>query len=151
MGTVEEEGAGGGHVEFPAGGDGSEGEEANVVEGVTALIFFLAKEGAGTDAFEKKLKAFIHSINVGCGDGEEVGDRREVGDVAKGLGGAFDEVGQLGIEERVLHRELVFVVLLGGGAGEECKAAVGAGGALDIVDWFVIVEDGNDVNGKGEE
>ncbi len=96
------------HVEFPACAEGSEDEEAKVAEGVTVLVFFLAEEGAGTNAFDKKLEAFIHCINVGCGDGEEVGDRRKVGDVAKGLGGAFDEVGQPGVEEGVLHHELVF-------------------------------------------
>ncbi len=136
----------GGHDEFPAGAEGSEDEEAKVAEGVTVLIFFLAEEGAGADAFDKKLEAFIHCINVGCGDGEEVGDRRKVGDVAKGLGRAFGKVGQPGIEEGILHRELVFVVLLGGVWGEECKAVVGAGGALYVVDWFVVVEDGNNVN-----
>jgi hypothetical protein len=104
---------GGKHVEFPAGVEGSEDEEAKMAEGVTVLVFFLAKEGAGTNAFDKKLEAFIHGINVGCGDGEEIGDRREVGDVAKGLERAFDEVGQPSVEEGVLHRELVFVMLLG--------------------------------------
>ncbi len=94
------------------------------MEGVTALVFFLAEEGTGTNAFNKKLEAFIHCINVGCGDGEEVGDRRKVGDVAKGLGRAFDEVGQPGVEEGVLHRELVFVMLLGGLWGEKCKAVI---------------------------
>ncbi len=49
-----------------------------MAEGVTVLKFFLAEEGAGTNAFIKKLEAFIHCINVGCGDGEEVGDRRKV-------------------------------------------------------------------------
>ncbi len=29
----------------------------------------------GPTLFDKKLKAFIHCINVGCGDGEEIGDR----------------------------------------------------------------------------
>ena len=139
------------HVEFPAGAEGSEDEEAKVVEGVTVLVFFLLdKEGTGTNAFDKKLEVFIHCINVGCGDGEEVSDRRKVGDVAKGLGRAFDKVGQLGVEEGVLHCELVFFVLLGGVWGEECKAVVGAGGALDVVDWFVVVEDGNNVNNEGE-
>ncbi len=121
-----------------------------MAEGVTVLVFFLAKEGAGTDTFDKKLEAFIHCINVGCGDGEEVGDRRNVGYVAKGLGRAFDEVSQLGVEEGVLHHEFVFVVLLGGVWGEECKAVVGAGGALDVVNWFVVVEDGNNVDDKDE-
>jgi hypothetical protein len=138
------------HVEFPAGVEGSEDEEAKVAEGVTVLVFFLAKEGAGTNAFDKKLEAFIHCINVGCGYGEEVGDRRKFGDVAKGLGRAFDKVGQAGVEEGGLHRELVFVMLLGGVWGEECKAVVGAGSALDVVNWFVIVEDGDNVDGKGE-
>jgi hypothetical protein len=139
------------HVEFPAGAEGSEDEEAKVVEGVTVLVFFLAKEGVGTNAFDKKLEVFIHCINVGCGDGEEVGDKRtKVMNVAKGLGRAFDEVVQPGIEEGVLHRELVFVVLLGGMWGEECKAVVGAGGALEVVDWFVLVEDGNNVDDEGE-
>ncbi len=87
---------------------------------------------------------------MGCGDGEEVGDRREVGNVAKGLYRAFDKVGQLGIDEGVLHCELVFVMLLGGVGGEECKAVVNAGGALDVVNWFVVVEDSNNVNGKSE-
>ncbi len=87
---------------------------------------------------------------MGCGDGEEVGDRRKVGDFAEGLGRAFDEVGQPGVEEGVLHCELIFVVMLGRVWGEECKAVVGAGGALDVVDWFVIVKDGNSVNGEGE-
>jgi hypothetical protein len=103
-----------GLVEFPAGTEGSKDEEAKVAEDVTVLVFFLAKEGAGTNVFDKELKAFIHCIDVGCGDGEEVGDRRKVGDVAKGLGRAFDKVGQLGVEEGVLHHELVFVMLLGG-------------------------------------
>ncbi len=91
-------GVGGMHVEFSAGAEGSEDEEAKVAEGVTVLVFFLAKEGAGTNAFDKKLEVFIHCINVGCGDGEEVSDRRKVGDVAKGLGRAFDKVGQPGVE-----------------------------------------------------
>ncbi len=121
-----------------------------MAEDVTVLVFFLAKEGEGTNAFDEELKVFINCINVGCGDGEEVGDRRKVGDVAKGLGRALDEVGQPGVEEGVLHCELVFVVLLGGVWGEECKAVVGAGGALDIVNWFVVVEDGNNVDDKGE-
>jgi hypothetical protein len=43
-----------------------------------------------------------------------------------------------------------FVVMLGGVWGEECEAVVGAGGALDIVDWFVIVEYGNNVDNEGE-
>ncbi len=90
-----------------------------MAEGVTVLIFFLAKEGAGTNAFDEELKVFIHCINVGCGDGEEVGGRRKVWDVAKGLGRAFDEVSQPGIEEGVFLRELVFVVFLGGVWGEE--------------------------------
>jgi hypothetical protein len=121
-----------------------------VAEGVTVLVFFLAKEGVGANAFDKKLEAFIHGINVGCGDGEEIGDGREVGDVAKGLDMAFDKVGQPGVEEGVLQHEFVFVVLLGGGGGEEREAVVGAGGALYVVDWFVLVEDGNNVNSKGE-
>ncbi len=112
----------------------------------TVLVFFLAKEGAGTEAFDKKLKAFIHYINLGCGDGEEHSDRRKVGDVAKGLVRASDKVGQPGIEEGVFHCELVFVMLLGGVWREEYKAIVGAGGALDVVDWFVVVEDGGNVN-----
>ncbi len=149
-GKVGREGAGGGHVEFSAGAEGSEDEEAKVAEGVTVLVFFLAKEGAGTNAFDKKLKAFIHCINVGCGDDEEVGDRKKAGDVAKGLVRAFDKVSHLGVEEGVLHRELVFVMLLGGVWGEECKAVVGAGGALDIVNWFVVVEDGDNVDDEGE-
>ncbi len=41
-------------------------------------------------------------------------------------------------------------MLLGGVGGEECKAVVGAGGVLDVVDWFVVVEDGDNVSGKGE-
>ncbi len=94
---------GGMHVEFPAGAEGSDDEEAKVAEGVTVLVFFLAEEGVGTNAFERKLEAFIHCINVGCGNGEEVGDRRKVGDVAKGLGRAFDKVSQPGVEEGVLH------------------------------------------------
>ncbi len=121
-----------------------------MAEGVIVLIFFLAEEGAGTNAFDKKLEVFIHCINVGCGGGEEVGDRRKVGDGAKGLGRAFVEVGQPGVEEGVLYRELVFVVLLGGVWGEKCEATVGAGGAFDVIDWFVVVEDGNNVNNKGE-
>jgi hypothetical protein len=88
---------------------------------------------------------------VGCGDGEEVGDRRKVGDDAKGLGRAFDKVGQPGIEEGVLHHELVFVVLLGGVWVEECKAVVGVEGVLDVVDWFAVVEDGKNVNNEGEQ
>ncbi len=87
---------------------------------------------------------------MGCGDGEEVDDRRKVGDAAKGLGRTFDEVGQPGIEEGVLHCELVFVMLLGGVWGEECKAVVGARGALDVVDWFVVVEGGDNVDEEGE-
>ncbi len=63
MGKVEGGGAGGGHVEFPAGAEGSEDEDAMVAEGVTVLVFFLTKEGAGTNAFDKKLEAFIHCIN----------------------------------------------------------------------------------------
>ncbi len=34
---------------------------------------------------------------MGCGDGEEIGDRREVGDVLECLGGAFEEVSQSGV------------------------------------------------------
>jgi hypothetical protein len=120
------------------------------VSRVTVPVFLLAKEGAGTNTFDQKLKVFIYGINVGCGDGEEVGDRREVGDVAKGLDRAFDKVSQPGIEEGVLHCELVFVMLLGGVGEEKCKAVIGAGGALDIFDWFVLIEDGNNVNSKGE-
>ncbi len=41
-------------------------------------------------------------------------------------------------------------MLLGGVWGEECKAVVGAGGALDVIDWFVVVEDGNNICDKGE-
>ncbi len=121
-----------------------------MAEGIIVHVFFLAMESAGTNAFSKKFEVFMHCINVGCGDDEEVGDRRKVGDVAKGLGRAFDKVGQPGVEEGVLHCELVFVVLLGGVWGEECKAVVGAGDALDIVGWFVVVEDGNNVNNEGE-
>ncbi len=41
-------------------------------------------------------------------------------------------------------------MLLGGVWEEKCKAVVGAGGALDIVNWFVVVEDVDTVNDKGE-
>ncbi len=41
-------------------------------------------------------------------------------------------------------------MLLGGVWGEECKAVVGAGIALDVVVWFVVVEDGNNVDNEGE-
>ncbi len=82
MGKVGRERAGGGHVQFSAGAEGSEDEEAKVVEGVTVFVFFLAEEGAGTNVFDEELETFVHCINVWCGDGEEVGDRRKVGDVA---------------------------------------------------------------------
>ena len=40
------------HVLFPAGAEGKEDEEAKVAEGVGVLVFFLAKEGVGTNSFD---------------------------------------------------------------------------------------------------
>ena len=40
------------HVLFPAGAEGKDDEEAKVAEGVGVLVFFLAKEGVGTNSFD---------------------------------------------------------------------------------------------------
>ena len=51
VGEVQGAWAGVRHVVFPAGTEGKEDEEAEVTEGVTVFIFFLAKEGARTNTF----------------------------------------------------------------------------------------------------
>ena len=83
---------------FPACSEGKKDEEAEVAEGVTVFIFFWTKECVGANFFDEEFEAFVHGVDVGCGDGEEFGDGGEVGDVAEGLIGAFKKVSQSGVE-----------------------------------------------------
>ena len=56
---------------FPAVVMGNEDDEAKVKEGISVFIFFLIKEGVGANMFNEEFEAFIHVVDVGCGDCEE--------------------------------------------------------------------------------
>ena len=59
------EGVDGRHVVFPAGTEGNEDEEAEVAEGVTVLVFFLAEKGGGTNPFDRNLRHLFMALMWG--------------------------------------------------------------------------------------